>query len=57
MARMTFDLFMVICVPVAVAIQEECCMHLQICNSCYYQVSEWCPMGLSFSYCCCYADI
>ena len=37
-----------ICVQVAVASLEEVAWHLQICSSCFYQVSESWLMGLLF---------
>ena len=49
---MTFDLFMVWpnCFPVAEATLEEVAWHLQICNCCFYQVSESWPMVFSFDF-------
>ena len=47
---MTFDLFTVwsnLC-PSFVAVLEEVAWHLQIRNSCFYQVSESWPMGFLF---------
>ena len=37
-----------ICVLVAVAVLEEVAWQLQVCNSCFYQVSELWFMGLLF---------
>ena len=37
-----------ICVQGAVAILIKIAWHLQICNSCFYQVSEPWPIGLLF---------
>ena len=49
--RKIVDLFTVcqICVLVAVAMLEEVAWYLQICNSCFYQMSESWPMGLLFT--------
>ena len=43
---LTFLWYGQICVPVAVAILKNVAWHLQICNGCFYQVSELWPMGL-----------
>ena len=48
MIPLTFLWYGKIFVLVAVAILEEVAWHLQIFNSCFYQVSESCPMGLLF---------
>ena len=48
--RMTFDFLRYgqICVLVAVAIMEDVAWHLQICNTCFYTMSESWLMGLLF---------
>ena len=44
----TFLRYGQICDLVAVALLEEVTWYLQICKSCFYQVSESQPMGLLF---------
>ena len=45
---LTFLWYGQICVLIAVAILIEVPWHLQMCNSCFYQVSKSCHVGLLF---------